>query len=281
MNFSMPALAQNLPVAHWINDEGQNGATVLNASEVFTTDFKRHNDLIVTPVTSDPVTLATDVFGGSSPGNNPAYVTNFMGVATNGTGDGVVGDIGDLNMTLDATGTVQFDFLLQLTPLDRILMIDVDGPEQYLLQAYDFNGSSYVPVSLMGWTAENFSGTTGITPNSQWPVWNPGSGTLTSGTSADLDEDLVVLTPDQKIDRLVITKQAGSGWSTDVTFLSLQESLAVQSSGTNVVFSWDNPAFILQTAPSLTGVFTNLSTATSPYTNAINGSQQFFRLEMN
>src|SRR5438477_7886220 len=39
-----------------------------------------------------------------------------------------------------------------------------------------------------------------------------------------------------------------------------------------------NAGFNLQSAPILTGTFTNLPGATSPYTNALTGLQQFFRL---
>jgi hypothetical protein len=35
----------------------------------------------------------------------------------------------------------------------------------------------------------------------------------------------------------------------------------------------------LQSAPVISGTFTNLPGATSPYTNAITGSQQYFRLK--
>jgi hypothetical protein len=37
----------------------------------------------------------------------------------------------------------------------------------------------------------------------------------------------------------------------------------------------------LQSAPAVTGTFTNLPAATSPYTNALTAPQQFFRLISN
>jgi hypothetical protein len=281
LGFSNAVPAQNFPVAHWINGAGQNAATVLNTNGVFITDFKAHNDLTVTRLTSDSVTLYTDVFGGATPGNNPGYLTNFVGVATNGTGDGVAGDIEDLEMSYDATGALQFDFLTPLTPQDRILLIDADGPEQYSLQAELISGLSSNQVSFIGWPTNDFSGTTGVMPNSSWPVWNPAAGTLVSGTSGNLNEELFVLTPARNINRLVITKLTGSGWSTDITFLSLALSLTIEKSGQNVVLRWTNPAFSLQSAPAVTGVYTNIPGATSPYTNAITGSQRFFRAVAN
>jgi hypothetical protein len=151
------------------------------------------------------------------------------------------------------------------------------------LQAYLVNGSSTNLVSFVGWNAQDFSGTTGMTPNSQWPVWNPAAGTLTSGTSAtaNLNEELFVLTPAQNINRLVISKQNGANWSTCITFVSLPTPLTIRRSGTNVVLTWTNSAFGLQAAPAVTGAYINISGAASPYTNAITGSQQFFRLIAN
>jgi hypothetical protein len=48
-----------------------------------------------------------------------------------------------------------------------------------------------------------------------------------------------------------------------------------------LVLSWTNAGFNLQSAPALTGPFTNLPAATSPYTNSLTAPQQFFRLISN
>jgi len=45
-----------------------------------------------------------------------------------------------------------------------------------------------------------------------------------------------------------------------------------------LVLSWTNAGFNLQSAPAVTGTFTNLPAATSPYTSVLTGPQQFFRL---
>jgi hypothetical protein len=49
----------------------------------------------------------------------------------------------------------------------------------------------------------------------------------------------------------------------------------------NWCWSWTNVSFTLQSAPSVTGPFTNLPAATSPFTNPITAPQQFFRLISN
>jgi hypothetical protein len=288
LGFSNLAGAQNYPVAHWINDAGQSAPTVLNTNGIFITDFKATDDLKVTRLTSDSVSSYTDVFGGATPGNNPWYLTNFVGVATNGTGDGVAGDIVDLEMTVDATGALQFDFLTPLTPHDRILLVDVDGAEQYVLQAYVVNGSSSNLVSFVGWPTNDYSGTTGIIPNSSWPLWNPASGTLTSGSSTNLNEELFVLTPAQNINRLVVTKLNVSTWSTDITFITVEPPLTFLKSGTNVILTWPTNyiGFTLESTTNLAPISWNLNLPSSVViggqnvvTNPITGKQQFFRLQ--
>src|SRR6185295_17856390 len=55
--------------------------------------------------------------------------------------------------------------------------------------------------------------------------------------------------------------------------------LDFQMLNNQLVLSWTNAGFNLQTAPALTGRFTNLPGATSPYTNSFAALQQFFRLK--
>ncbi len=57
--------------------------------------------------------------------------------------------------------------------------------------------------------------------------------------------------------------------------------LVLNHLGNNVVLTWTNPAFALQAAPSITAAFTNIPSASSPYTNPISGSAKFFRLKWN
>src|SRR3974390_2605436 len=57
LTFSNTAPAQNLPVAHWINDAGDDAVTVLNAGGVFITSFKAHNDLKVTQLSGQVTSI--------------------------------------------------------------------------------------------------------------------------------------------------------------------------------------------------------------------------------
>jgi len=59
--------------------------------------------------------------------------------------------------------------------------------------------------------------------------------------------------------------------------------LSIRSISNAVVLSWTDPAsaFSLQAAPLVTGNYTNVPNATSPYTNGISGTSTFFRLQAN
>jgi uncharacterized repeat protein (TIGR03803 family) len=54
--------------------------------------------------------------------------------------------------------------------------------------------------------------------------------------------------------------------------------LIAQACDGAIILQWSNPAFALQAAPEVTGTYTNIPGATSPFTNAIPGIQRFFRL---
>jgi len=53
--------------------------------------------------------------------------------------------------------------------------------------------------------------------------------------------------------------------------------LNIQLSGSSAVLTWTNAAFGLQASPVVPGTFTNVPSATSPYTTPAGGPQQFFR----
>ena len=57
--------------------------------------------------------------------------------------------------------------------------------------------------------------------------------------------------------------------------------LDFQTMNNQLVLIWTNANFGLQSAPAVTETFTNIPSATSPYTNVMTGAQQFFRLISN
>jgi hypothetical protein len=66
-------------------------------------------------------------------------------------------------------------------------------------------------------------------------------------------------------------------------FLSRAEFDQCHNSRLNheLVLNWTNAGFTLQSAPAVTGPFTNIPSATSPFTNPLTAPQQFFRLISN
>ena len=61
----------------------------------------------------------------------------------------------------------------------------------------------------------------------------------------------------------------------------IRPPLNVRQTTSSIVLSWTNSAFILQAAPGPDATFTNIPSATSPYTNFLTGAAKFFRLKAN
>jgi uncharacterized repeat protein (TIGR03803 family) len=81
----------------------------------------------------------------------------------------------------------------------------------------------------------------------------------------------------------------GSSGNGTVFSLSFRPQLTITPFGvppSGIILSWptnvagfDYTGYTLQSAPALTGTFTNLPAATNPHTNPISGGQQFYRLK--
>jgi hypothetical protein len=57
--------------------------------------------------------------------------------------------------------------------------------------------------------------------------------------------------------------------------------LIVQPLPGRIVLSWADPAFVLQSAPAVSGPYNNVTGASSPYTNTVAEASKFFRLKAN
>jgi hypothetical protein len=215
-------------VVHLINDSAQDDVTILNSGQAFVTDFKATNDVTVSMVSGTVLPDFLAHFPGpaaGAPSNNPAYITSFIGSASQGTGDGTPGGINELSPSIG--NGVQFDFSIPLTSKDFFSVDDVDNSEIYTIKAFSKVGNVLTPVSLVGWTHNAYTGMTGQLPDAQWSVWNPigggpTTGTLTSSVNYDLNDPLDVLSPDQSISRIIITQTAGDGYAS-VQFISVAE----------------------------------------------------------
>ena len=124
------------------------------------------------------------------------------------------------------------------------------------------SGVGYATVGYLGsgvplWT-NRFSGLPQTTSRFALAV-DPGGNVLVTGHSLD-----------NGIDNYVTVKYSSS--VVQATYL------AFQTLDSRLVLSWTNSLFNLQFAPSVSGPFTNVPLASSPYTNSRSGLEGFFRL---
>lgn len=203
-------------VVHWTNNAAQDVITTLSGGDVFTTNFKGTNDVQVSLVSGALPDLYEEFFGAPNQGTNPSWVTDFIGNAMHGTGDGTAGVWQMLEPSRSAS-KLQFDFSVPLKVGDRLLIADVDNTETYQIEAYKRVGSEYMLTPVTGWLNQPFSGQTGITPDSRWPTWTNG---FITGSGSALFEPLNVLVVDGAVDRIVFTNQGNPDGTPALQFAS-------------------------------------------------------------
>jgi uncharacterized repeat protein (TIGR03803 family) len=155
---------------------------------------------------------------------------------------------------------------------------------------FDFNGGANPQAGLL-LVGNTLYGTTTNGGSSGWGTVfqvNTNLGSFTnlysfSGGSDGASPDAGLLLAGNTLFGTTQTGNYGSGDGTvfALSLPTLAPTLNIALSGSHVILSWANAAFSLQTAPTVTGVYANVSNATSPYTNAITSQQQFFRLQGN
>jgi hypothetical protein len=92
------------------------------------------------------------------------------------------------------------------------------------------------------------------------------------GFRQDTDVGATIMVDDLKVGlSFAAVVATGNGSGPNALTLKLHTS--------QIVLSWTNSAFTLQAGPAPGGPFTNVPGSISPYTNAITGSQRFFRLK--
>jgi hypothetical protein len=217
--------APSIPSIHLINGAGQSLTGAFAAGQPFVTDFRGTDDVTVTPVGGQLAARFNSFY--TPAGNNPAFLTGFIGPAANGTGNGTAGTLATSELSAIGNAGVQYDFAQPLTSADRFLVEDVDLTEQYLIRAFVRSGANYVQVPLTGWVHQALTGGTGVQPDSRWPTWDPAAGTLTGTNSGNLSEPVDAFTPDQPIDRVVFTRMPGGGPGTP-TLQVVEPSIVLQ-----------------------------------------------------
>ncbi len=149
-----------------------------------------------------------------------------------------------------------------------------NGDDISFALALDAEGNVFVTGSSAG-TGTSYEYATLAYSNAGVPLWTNRYTHSTNGNKvASLAVDLVgnvFVTGTTSIDSI-------SSFVTIKYSSSLHPYLQLQRDEKQVILSWTNSAFNLQSAPSITGVFTNVPGAASPFTNLTSSSQQFFRL---
>jgi uncharacterized repeat protein (TIGR03803 family) len=70
-----------------------------------------------------------------------------------------------------------------------------------------------------------------------------------------------------------------AGFVYGINLVAAPVPLNIQLTGHSVILSWTAPSLLLYAAPTVTSPFTKINGATSPYTNVISGSQQYFQIK--
>ncbi len=114
-------------------------------------------------------------------------------------------------------------------------------------------------------------------------LWvNPGSQSSPSVTDTSVLAGTNALTP-YNISDFELRESGVNGGSVSVSYLkvgttfdSVFPSLHAQAAGTNVIINWSDPTLGIQSAANVTGPYTDVSPASSPYTNNAGANRAMF-----
>lgn len=150
---------------------------------------------------------------------------------------------------------------------DYAVAIGVDGSGNVFVTGYSTNGSSIYDYATVAYS------------NGGVPLWTNRYGGPTGSYNT-----ATALAVDGSGNVFVTGYAEPESHGQDYTTIKYSSSvlppaqLGFHFSGNQLLLDWTNPSFQLQSAPTVTGPFTNVPGATSPYTNVISDPQQYFRL---
>jgi hypothetical protein len=151
-----------------------------------------------------------------------------------------------------------------------------DGPPNIALQSLAVDSGGNVVVTGYSWRTSNYTSSDYLTlaySSSGIPLWTnryngPGNG-----------EDIAFAAAVDKSGNVFVAGTSpGIGGVTIKYSSSVRAYLGIQSINNQAVLTWTNAGFSLQAGPSVSGMFTNVQGAASPYTNSFTGPQQYFKL---
>jgi hypothetical protein len=152
------------------------------------------------------------------------------------------------------------------------------GEEIPFAIAVDNSGNVFVTVLSSGASGSSDYATIAYS-NSGVPLWTNRYNGPANGYDAPN-----TIAVDRNANVFVTGQSTSTNGTYDIVTIKYSSSippprLDSQRLNNQLVLNWANAGFNLQTAPAVTGPFTNLPAATSPYTNPLTAPQQFFRLE--
>jgi len=112
------------------------------------------------------------------------------------------------------------------------------------------------------------------------PLWTNSYDGPTKGRDAPSSKQSLAIGPDGSV---YVTGASSNGRFADYATIKYAATglIQLEKLADKAVLRWGYPSFSLESAPFITGAFTNVPGAASPHTNALIGSQQFFRLKVN
>jgi len=151
-----------------------------------------------------------------------------------------------------------------------------NGDDEALALALYRGGNATVTGPSRGSNSIDYA-TVAYSIDSGLPLWT----NRYDGPAGSVDEARAV-TVDLEGSVFVTGQSIGLAGDFDIVTIKYSSSARpqLQSSNDNarMILSWTSPTYSLQSASVISGVFTNIPGASSPYTNWFSGRQQYFRL---
>jgi hypothetical protein len=135
------------------------------------------------------------------------------------------------------------------------------------------DGSSDVFVTGNSWNGSSYDYTTIAYSSAGMPLW-----TNRCNGPASLSASAMAVDASGNV---FVSGTQPNGYVTVKYSSNIRPFLDIQKINNQVVLSWTNSDFSLQSARAVTGTFTNFVGATSPFTNPTTAPQLFFRLKGN
>ena len=258
------------PPAGTVLDTGTNALTVI-FTPADSMDYTGANDS--TSLVASPASLSVTASNASQTygQTNPVFSGTIVGL-TNGD---------DITASYSCSATANSP--VGTYPIVPSLVDPDDRQTNYVVSTNDGTLIITMAVPMLSWsTPSTITYGTSLSSNQLNATANvPGGFSYNPSCGA-------VLAPGTNLLSVQFTPTDAVDYSDATDSVSLVVSLVpialnIQLVNNNVILSWNDPdaVFTLQGATAATGVFTNVPGAGNPYTNAITGAQQFFRLTSN